>query len=240
MNTEIIKQGKNQMINYKRTAITVGALFLIAMVASLVGGIWLESIITAPDYLSSISDNEPQIVTGVMLELVNGLSVLGIGVLMFPVFKKYSEAAALGYAGIRITELVIIVAGLISPLALITISREFLAASAADAATFQVVGTALLAVREHLVGQLLGIFFSLSALVLYILLYRTKLVPQWLALWGLIGGVLILAWNLVEAFGISVSFGMILALPMILNEIFLGIWLIVKGFNQSAIGSEAA
>jgi hypothetical protein len=198
----------------------------------------LESIITAENYLSTIPDNEPALVAGVMLELINGLSVLGIGVLMYPLFKKYSEAAALGYAGIRITELVIIVAGLISPLVLITISKEFLAASAAEAAAFQAVGASLLAVRENLVGQLLGIFFSLSALVLYTLLYRTKLVPRWLAVWGLIGGVLILTWNLLEAFGISVSFGMVLALPMILNEIFLGIWLIVKGFNQSAIASE--
>jgi len=32
-----------------------------------------------------------------------------------------------------------------------------------------------------------------------------------------------------------VSFGMILVLPIILNELFLGIWLIVKGFNSSAL-----
>jgi hypothetical protein len=50
---------------------------------------------------------------------------------------------------------------------------------------------------------------------------------------------LVLAWNLIELYGITVSFGMILALPMILNEIFLAIWLIVKGFNSSAIASES-
>ena len=49
-----------------------------------------------------------------------------------------------------------------------------------------------------------------------------------------------LTWNLLEIFGISVRAGMILALPMILNEIFLGIWLIAKGFNPSAIASESA
>ena len=219
------------MDSHKNTAKIIGALFLIAMAASLVGGIWLESIITAPDYLNTIADNETEVVTGVLLELVNGLSVLGIGVLTFPIFKKYSETGAIGYLSIRITETVICVAGLISPLALITLSQDFITSGATDAAGFQVVGTTLLAIRELLLGQLLGIFFSLSALVLYTLLFRSKLVPRWLSGWGFIGGILILSWNLLESFGISVSFGMALALPMILNEIFLGIWLIVKGFN---------
>ena len=78
---------------------------------------------------------------------------------------------------------------------------------------------------------MLGIFFGLAALLFYYLLYRSKLVPRFISVWGFIAVVLVLAWNLVEIFGISVSFGMILALPMILNEIFLGIWLIVKGFD---------
>ena len=39
----------------KTTARFVGALFLIAMVTSLVGGVWLESFLTAPDYLATIS-----------------------------------------------------------------------------------------------------------------------------------------------------------------------------------------
>jgi hypothetical protein len=225
------------MNSNKKTARIVGALFLIAMVASLAGGIWLESIITAPDYLVSISENETQVITGVMLELINGLAVLGIGVLMFPIFKKFNEALALGYVGVRITETVIIVLGLISPLVLITLSNEFVGGTA-DVSSFPAVGSLFLDVREVLIGQILGIFFSLAALVLYTLLYQSKLVPRWLSGWGFIGAVLILSWNLLETFGISVSFGMVLALPMILNEIVLGIWLIVKGFKTTAPAAE--
>jgi uncharacterized membrane protein len=80
---------------------------------------------------------------------------------------------------------------------------------------------------------MLGIFFSLGALLFYTVLLQSRLVPRWLSIWGLIGAVLILAWNLSGTFGIEMSFGMILALPMILNEIFLGFWLIFKGFNAS-------
>ena len=97
-----------------------------------------------------------------------------------------------------------------------------------------------MAARGHLVGLLLAIFFSLGALLFYYLLYQSKLVPRWLSVWGFVGAALVLTWNLLETFGISISAGMILALPIISNEIFLGIWLIAKGFNPSAIASESA
>jgi uncharacterized membrane protein len=80
---------------------------------------------------------------------------------------------------------------------------------------------------------MLGIFFSVGALLFYAVLIQSKLIPRWLSIWGLIGAVLILTWNLLGTFGISVSAGMILALPMILNEIFLG-------FNSAAIASGTA
>jgi hypothetical protein len=223
-----------------KTARAVGALFLIAMVTSLVGGLWLESIITAPDYLTSVSAKAIQVITGVLLELINGIAVVSIGVLMFPIFKKHGESLALGYVVARIIEGVIIIAAVISPLALITLSQEYVASGAADASQLEASGTVFLAVRTVLAGQLLGIFFGLAALVFYYLLYRSKLVPRFISVWGLIAAALVLTWNLLETFGISVSFGMILALPIILNEIFLGIWLIIRGFSSPAVAPEPA
>jgi hypothetical protein len=68
----------------RKTARIVGALFLTAMVTSILGGFWLESILNAPDYLISVSANETQVITGVLLELINGLAVVGIAVATFP------------------------------------------------------------------------------------------------------------------------------------------------------------
>jgi hypothetical protein len=215
----------------------VGALFLIAMVASLLGGIWLESILSAPDYLSSASENKIQVEIGVLLELINGLAVIGIAVAMYPIFRKQYEALALGYVALRIIEAVIIVAAVISPLALIALSQEYINAGAPDTTYFQTLGSSLLAVRAIWVSTMLAIFFGLGALLFYYLLFQTKLVPRFISVWGFIAVALVLTWNLLEFFGIHISAGIILALPMILNEIFLGIWLIVKGFNSSAIAS---
>lgn len=224
----------------KRTARIVGALFLTAMVTSLLGGVWLESILSAPDYLIAVSANETQVIVGVLLELTNCAAVVGIAVMLFPILKKYGEALALGYVGIRVVEAAILLGAVISPLLLITLSQEYVTAGASDASYFQTLGTLVIAARAHLAGLLVPVFFSLGALLFYHLLYQSKLVPRFISVWGFIAVALLLTWNLLETFGISISAGMVFGLPIILNEIFLGIWLIVKGFNPSAIASESA
>ena len=125
----------------KKTARFVGVLFLTAMVASLLGGGLVESIISAPDYLIAVSENETQVIIGVLLELINAIAVVGIGVLMFPILKQHNESIALGYLGFRIIESVFCIASAISPLSLITLSQEYVQAGAPDASYFQTLGT---------------------------------------------------------------------------------------------------
>jgi hypothetical protein len=110
---------ESKINTYRRTARIVGALFLIAMVASLLGGGLVESVIAASGYLMAVSANEAQVITGVLLELINGIAVLGIGVLMFPILKRHNETIALGYLGFRIIESVFCSIIIISPLSLI-------------------------------------------------------------------------------------------------------------------------
>ena len=219
----------------KTTARFVGALFLIAMVTSLLGGVWLESITGAPDYLVELSSQKTQVVSGVLLELVNCIAVVGIAAALFPLMRVHNEALAAGYLGTRVIEAVVLSVAAISPLLLVTLSQEYVAAGAPDAAYFQTAGALVMAARENLASLLTPVFFSLAALLLYYFLYRSRLVPRLIPVWGFIAVVALFTWNLLEAFGLSVSAGMVFALPMILNEIFLGIWLLVKGFNSPAL-----
>ncbi len=228
------------MNSNRKTAIIVGVLFLTAMVTSLVGGGWLETMLNAPDYLISVYPNRTQVIIAVLLELINCAAVVGIGVMMFPIFKKHNEALALGYVGFRVVECAILVGAAIIPLTLITLSQEYLKAGALDASYFQALGTLVMAARAHLAGLALVVFFSLGALLFYYLLYQSKLIPRLISVWGFIAVALMFTWNLLETFGISITAGMILVLPIILNEVFLGIWLIVKGFNPSAVASGSA
>lgn len=225
----------------KKTARLVGVLFLTAMVASLLGGGLVESVISVPDYLIAVSENKTQVIIGVLLELLNGIAVVGIGVLMFPILKQYNENLALGYLGLRIIEAAFCSVIVISPLSLIKLSQEFLGAGALDAVYFQTVGTLSVAERASVTGLLIPIFFSLGALLFYYSLYQSEFLPRFISVWGLIAAVLILALSFLSLnIEVDISLGLIFALPIILNEIFLAIWLIAKGFNPSAIAFKAA
>jgi len=222
----------------KKTARIVGLLFITATVASSLGFAILDPILNAPDILVSVSANTTQVMIGVLLLLIDSAAVVGIAVLMFPILKKYSEALALGYAGFRVIEATVIIVASIILLSLLTLSQEYVQAAAPDASYFQTLGTLLLAAWDW--ALLLGIMivFGLTALILNYLLYQSELVPRWLSGWGLIGAILLLAAGVLEIFGTNLSD--IINLPIALQEMVFAIWLIVKGFNTSAIVSKSA
>ncbi len=227
----------------RRIAIIVGVLFITAMVTSFLGGSLIDSITATPDYLVAVSQNATQLIIGVFLELMNGIAVVGIGLLMFPILKQHNETIALGYLGFRLIEAIFCSVIVISPLSLMALSQEYFSAGTSDAIYFQTAGTLSIAARSNIVGLLIPVFFSLGALLLYYSLYQSKLVPRFISVWGLIGVVLILTLNLLSTSNlleVDISTGLIFALPIMTNEIFLAIWLIIKGFNSSAIASMSA
>ena len=224
------------MNSNKKTARIVGALFLTGYL--FIGTEFLQGpILNAPDYLINLYPNKTRVIIGLLLELIMGGTVVGIAVMMFPIFDKQNKNIALGYVGFRILECAFIIVGAISLLSLITLSQEFVKAGAPDASYFQTLGTLLLAERSW-ANVMVRIIFSPTALVFYYLLYQSKLIPRFISVWGLIGATLALTGTLLEMFGSNLL--VILFLPGGLNELFLGVWLIVKGFNSPAIASESA
>jgi hypothetical protein len=232
------------MNSYRKTARIVGALFITATVASILGTFgFLEPNLSSQDYLISVSANETQWIIGVLIDAINSAAVVAIAVMLFPIFKKFNEALALGYVASRIIESVILIVGSISLLSLSTLSQEYIKAGAPDASYFQTLGTLLLAAYE--LTQLIGatIVFSLTALILNYILYQSRLVPRFISVWGLIGVPLMLAAGVLAMFGLMDPFSTIVILlgfPLALNEMVLAVWLIVKGFNPSTIASLSA
>ena len=191
-----------------------------------------------PDYLIQTSANERQVIIGMLIEVIWALSVVGIIATLFPILKKHSEAIALGFSGLRFMEAISTVVHSIIGLSLLTLSQEYATAGFPDASYFQTVGTLLLAGREwaFMIGS--GLVWSLSALILNYGLYQSKLIPNWLSGWGLIGATLSLAAYGLQFFGIDPT--EFLFLPIGVQEMVFAIWLIVKGVNLSASDSESA
>jgi hypothetical protein len=228
----------------RKNAVWAGAFYILATAAPIAtfffigflgGGVAGDPI---PDYLASVAPNESQVVIGMLIEWVYALAVVGIIATLHPVLKKHDEALALGFFGLRFIEAVCIIVGTIGLLTLLTLGREFLEAGAPSASHYQTVGTVVLAIRDwaFLVGS--GIVWSLSALILNVVLYQSRLVPRWLSVWGLLGAILSFANYLPEFFGIA-SIEM-LFLPIAVQEMVFAVWLIAKGFSSSAIASGPA
>ncbi|WP_135612033.1 DUF4386 domain-containing protein [Methanococcoides sp. AM1] len=96
-------------------------------------------------------------------------------------------------------------------------------------------GTLLLEIRDG-IYVVHAYIFAVAALFFYYLLYQSKLIPRWLSVWGFIAAILLILVNLLEITGL-IPTSMLFYFPIISNEIVLAIWLIVKGFDPSAIKS---
>lgn len=153
------------------------------------------------------------ITTGVVMMLLNSVAVIVIGALMFPVLRPHAPAIAVGYLATRIFEGTFLAVGAIA-----------LLLGFAD--------TNVLAYHVAMAGLGIGsVFFCVA-------LYRTRLVPRFLAAWGFVGYAAFAAGSILELSGIAGA-GLVSTIPGGLFELFFGVWLIVRGFSSSAASTVA-
>lgn len=225
------------MKTYRKTAALVGSAFLFSNITFILGTIvMVEAILGSPDYLNLMPASRAQIVLGILLSFANGLAYVGIAVLLFPILRPRFESLALAYVGFRVVEFITQILADVSPLALLT-----LAENTNQTGTVQGLRALLLAERFW-AFQILNLIFSLSAVLLYAMLLRSRLIPGFISIWGLIAAALVLFNTALGWFNpdLGETLGMVTGLPMLLNEVFLGIWLIARGFNPSAAVIEPA
>jgi len=192
------------------------------------GSLLAGSILDAPSFLDNVSENSTRMVIAFLLEGINSIAVVGIGVLMLPILKQYNKNIAFGYLSIRIIEAVAFIIGGLCLLFLVTLSQEFVEAGSPDASYFQTLGE-LFESGHHWSYLIAATFTGLGGLMLCYLLYQSRLIPRLISVLGLIGYPLLATEVLIEMFGYDEIF--ILVLPLTLFEVIFPIWLFVKGFN---------
>jgi len=233
---------ERKMNSYRKTATIVGILFIIATVAGVLSVISLGSILDAPDYLVNVAANGNQVTIGALLELIMAFACASIAIWLYPILRKHNESMALGAVGFRIIEGVFYIVAVAGLLSLLTLSQQFVKAGASDASYFQIFGNLMIAARDW-AGVLGSIAFIPGALMYYYIFFKSKIIPRWLSVWGLIGVPLWIVADLLRLFGLIESFStnmILLNLPIAVNEMVLAVWLIIKGFNPSAIASLSA
>ena len=225
------------MITYKWTARIVGAIYLGGMVVGMTGNIMIQSLMTTPDHLTTVAANSMMLAIGALLILLAGVWDAAHGILMFPILKQHGERLAVGYLGYRIVDAAFIGLWVLFLLLQIPLGREYMNAGASDTSYFQTLSA--ISVQASLYSYQIAMFFvGLASLTLCYTFFRAKLVPGWLAVWGLVGYAIHFAGAGAEILGFNV--GLFPVIPGGLWELFIGVWLIAKGFNTSAFAPVSA
>jgi len=225
--------------SFRKIAVITGVIFIIATVASLLAAA-LTPVLAGADYLTRFSAHPNQVAVGALLYLVAAFASAGIAIAMYPVMKGSNAGLALGSVVFRALESVFYMVGIVSLLSLLTLSQQFTTAGAADRTSLQAIGDLLVSVHAH--AALVAVFaFCLGAFMYYYLFFQSRLIPRWLSGFGIVAIILMMAACVLALFsGNRITSYIPLAAPIAVQEMVLAVWLIVKGFNSSAIASGSA
>ena len=231
------------MKTYRMNAMMAGGLYVLGTVfgvmSAIVGGEVLSSTISGKplegvDMLGLVGANASQLTAGAFFILMMGISLAAMTIFLYPIFRKDSEELAAGMllfrGALEGTWYFIVTLGILS---LVALGNEYVA-TGANLDTLQSMGNVLYQFQDF-IGPVGTLVFLIGAACLYVSFYRTRLIPRWLSIWGLIGMVPYLAYALLHFFHMDNGIGLYLQIPLAIQEIVMGLWLVIAGFNKDAV-----
>jgi hypothetical protein len=221
--------------NHARAA---GIFYLLTFASSIPALILIGPILNDASYVTS-TGQDTRVLWGCLLDCVNALTAVGSAVAVYSVVKRQNGSMALGFVTSRLVEAAVVMIGVVSLLAVVTMRQDF-AGSGADAASLTVTANALVDVRNwtFLFGP--GLMPVFNAVLFGTLLYKSRLVPRVIPTVGLIGAPLLFTAfiaNLFGAFDQVSAASFFLTLPIAAWELSVGIWMTFKGFRPEAVAA---
>ena len=222
----------------RRTARAAGILYLITFVSIPTLALY-QGVRGQADFVLG-AGSDTGVLWAALSEVVVALAGIGTAVVLYPVAKRQSETAALGFVASRVVEGCLIIVGVVSVLTVVTLRHDVAGTAGADPASLITTGHTLAAFYDwaFLLSQSLMPVFN--ALCLGTVLYRSGLVPRILPVMGLVGAPLLLASDIAIFFGLydrMAPVAALTALPIAAWEFSLGVYLTVKGFRPSAVAA---
>ncbi|MBK9402222.1 MAG: DUF4386 domain-containing protein [Bacteroidetes bacterium] len=221
----------------RKKAVITGIFFITATLTAIIGFKLYDPLLefSTP---GAGAEHAGQIALGALFELVLCCANIGTAVMLYPFLRRYNESMGLAYVVFRLLEVVFIMVGILSMLALVSLSVAYVNHPGQDMNDFMMLAGTLTSIHEW--TFILGPHFMLgiNTFVYSYVLCRTEIVPVKIALTGMIGAVLIFAAAVMEVFGLFSYFSIqtvFMALPVAVYEMVLAVWLIRRGFNQEAL-----
>ena len=231
---------RTPMTRSRRLALVAGVAYLLTFVFS-IPTLGMKAPLDDADFILG-AGSTTGVTWGALFDFICGVAGVVTAVALYPVARRHSRSAALGFVMSRTLEAAILTVGAISLMAMVTLRQDFVGAGSDVATSLNVTGQSLLALHDwsFLFGP--GMMPAINALLLGSILYRSRLVPRWLPTMGLIGAPLLFVASLGTLFGAwdQVSSPSVLVVPLALWELSLGFYLTFKGFRPSPLLDEDA
>ncbi len=222
--------------SWRKFALAGGVFYLLTFAFSISAFFLYEPVLIDPNYIIGGGGADTRVILGSLFEMLTALTGIGTAVALYPVIRRQSEAASLGFVTTRIFEAAVMMVGVLALLAIVGI-RQSGGAPGTDGAATVAVGQMLVAIREQAAYLGPGFVPVLNALLLGYVLYRSRLIPRVIPALGLIGAPLLLASLMGRMFGVldeTSALAAIALAPIFFWEFSVGVWLTFKGFNPSA------
>jgi len=207
----------------------LGAAFVFQFATSLSAGLLSASILAGSiaEVLTNVSSEPWQMRMTIALELLTSIGIIVMTSLLYVVLKDQGRAVALVGVGLWMAEAVMLAVKSLGLSALVGVSAGYVDPSSATSA-HEAVGTMSLGVSQQAadIGML---FFCIGGLLWYSLLFRSRIVPRLLALWGLVAVPLVLVATVLVVWNPDLDPGFALYALYVPFELVLGLWLLIKG-----------
>jgi hypothetical protein len=210
-----------------------GIFYLLTFAASFPALFLIGPVLHDHNYILG-AGQDTRVLWGCLLDFVNALAGIGSAVALFPVMKRYKESLALGFVTSRTIEAAVIMIGVVSLVAVVTLRQDLAGAQGTDSAALATVGRALVEVRNwtFLFGP--GTMPAISAVLLGTLLYRSRRVPRFMPVMGLVGAPLLFTANILTVLGHNTQlsgWSAVATAPVALWELSIGLYMTFKGFK---------
>jgi hypothetical protein len=220
-------------MNTNRKTRILGLAFLLQFITSVSSGSFIRPLWLVPDDIGAtmlkIAENPVVLRINILVDMLTALGIIFLGAVLFVTLNKQNEKLVLTALGFYILEGALLAASQIGTFSLLQLSQEY--ASTGGPETLLVFGNVALEAADYVGDTLHVLAFCLGAILFYVLLYKSKAVPRWLSLWGLLTLIPVLAGTLTAIFDVHLPF--IFFLPYFPFEFAIGIWILVKGIPEA-------
>jgi hypothetical protein len=218
------------MDTVNKTSRVLGVAFLLQFMTSFISGAILKQAWFVPGNISEtmlkIANNPFLMRTTILLDMLTALGVIFLGAMLYVTLRKQNEKMALVALGFYFLEAALLAVSRTEAFSLIRISQEY---AAAATPTLQIMGQLAYESMDFVGNTLHMLAFCLGGILFYYLLYKSRVVPVALSLWGLIATFPMLIGTLTQIFGYTIPF--YFYLPYVPFELVIAIWILVKGIK---------